>query len=85
MDIKIEIATELDNWIVLHSNGLDPYLVEQLKNIVTILKKECIIYNNIDVQVLQKNAQAFYKEFAKRHNYNIKEVFSQDLADWILS
>jgi len=83
--IKDRYATDLSNWIVLNSKGLDPYLVEQLKNIVTILKKECIIYNNIDIQVLQKNAQAFYKEFAKRHNYNIKEVFSQDLADWILS
>ena len=52
---------------------------------MTILRKECIIYDNIDIHVLQKNAQEFYKEFARRHNYKLTEVFSQQLADWILS
>jgi len=83
--IKNNYAKELDEWITVNNTDIDPYLVEQLKNIVTILRKECIIYNNIDIHVLQKNAQEFYKEFARRHNYKLTEVFSQQLADWILS
>lgn len=83
--IKNIYATEINNWINKNLNELDKFLVEQLKNIVTVLKKECTMYNNIDILVLQKNAQAFYKEFARRHNYNINDVFSQPLADWILS
>jgi spore germination protein YaaH len=64
---------------------INSFLTEQLKNIVTILKNECIMYNNIDINTLQKNAQAFYTEFARRHNHNVRKVFSPQLANWILN
>ena len=42
--IKNNYAKELDEWITVNNTDIDPFLDEQLKNIVTILRKECIIY-----------------------------------------
>ena len=83
--LKIQYAYELDDWITKNEDKINSFLTEQLKNIVTILKNECIIYNNIDINTLQKNAQAFYTEFARRHNHNVRKVFSPQLANWILN
>jgi len=61
------------------------HLEEKVKNLVTILKDECTIYNNVDINVLRTSNKEFYKQYAKRHQFEIDKIFSQPMAEWLLN
>lgn len=86
-NLKKHYGQILDLWISSNPQGskTSPHLSEQIKNIVTILNDDCIIYNNVDVDVLRTSAKQFYKEYAVRHKHSIKDIFSSEMSDWILN
>ena len=83
--LKIKYKTELTNWIEKNSNLISSDLIEQIKNVIITLDTNIDIYENIDINLLQQDAKVFYKEFAKRHNFNLDLIFSRELCDWINS
>jgi len=86
--LKVKYKKELSGWLL--NNNEDMYKVsihleEKVKNLVTILKDECTIYNNVDINVLRTSNKEFYKQYAKRHQFEIDKIFSQPMAEWLLN
>jgi organic radical activating enzyme len=84
-ELKEFYALEISKWLSDNEDKLAQFTVEQVKNIVTVLKNESIIFNNIDISVLQQSARAFYIEYARRNSFNIKEIYREQIANWILN
>ena len=85
MELKLSYSTALTTWLTDNEQYISNQLNEQVKNIVTILKDDCIIYNDTDITILRNSAKTFYREYAIRHSHNIRNIFSTLMADWILN
>ena len=83
--LKDFYASEIDAWILANEHNISQFSIEQVKNVVTVLKNDSIMFNNIDVDTLQKSAKVFYKEYARRNSFDIYKIFRKSLADWILN
>jgi MoaA/NifB/PqqE/SkfB family radical SAM enzyme len=81
--LKIKYKKEITQWLENNSNLIQSSLLEQIKNIIIVLDPTIDTYENIDVNLLQQDAKVFYKEFAKRHKFNLDLIFSRELCDWI--
>ena len=75
----------LEIWLEENKKDLAEPLVEQIKNIMTIIKDDCIIYDNVNINVLQQSFKEFYKQYAIRRQHQIRNVFSEEMSSWILN
>jgi len=82
-ELKIKYKLDIEQWIEKNADNIHSILVEQIKNVITVLNPMIDTYENIDINLLQQDAKVFYKEYAKRHNFNLNLIFSQQLCDWI--
>jgi organic radical activating enzyme len=77
--------TQLDDWIEANKSNIDNSTIEQLKNICYILNNHDKIYDDISIELLQLDAKEFYKQYAYRNKFDIKDIFSKELATWLLN
>lgn len=77
LNLKDIYRKELIDWI--NVNTLPEQTTEQVKNIIISLG------SSDSPEVLQKSCKTFYKEYAKRHNFSIEEIFSKELSNWIIN
>lgn len=75
--LKIQYKNELTDWLA--NNSIHDQAVEQIKNIIVSLE------SSDSSDLLQNSFKTYYKEYARRHNFNIVEIFSKELTSWIIN
>jgi hypothetical protein len=82
----LKLLFQIEEWIDQNREYFNTAIFNVgLENIVTILKDECTIYDNVGIETLQQSAKEYYKQYADRHKHNIRNTFSEPLANWILN
>jgi MoaA/NifB/PqqE/SkfB family radical SAM enzyme len=66
-------------------NQVDEKLSAQIQSVMYMLRNDYTAFDNVPIRILQHSAQNFYKEYARRHRFDIRQTFSPMLADWLLS
>lgn len=85
-ELKKIYLIQIEEWIDQNREYFNTAIFNVgLENIVTILKDECTIYDNVGIETLQQSAKEYYKQYADRHKHNIRNTFSEPLANWILN
>lgn len=85
-DLKKMYLNQIEKWIEQNKDYFETAIFNVgLENIVTILKNDCTMYDNTDVQILRQSAKEFYKQYAERHKHDIRSTFSEPMANWILN
>jgi organic radical activating enzyme len=82
-ELKLMYKQNLSEWLDKNKHLISKSLQEQIKNVIIILDLNEDKFDNVDIDILQKNAKIYYKEYAKRHKFNIKEIFSSQLVNWL--
>ena len=60
-------------------------LKAQIQSVIYILRDDYSQFDNVPILILQHSARNFYKEYARRHGFDIGQTFSPMLAEWLLS
>ena len=83
-NLKKLYLAQLENWIKENKEYYKTAIFNVgIDNILNILREETTEFNNIIVDILQQSAKEFYKEYARRHNFDMKLIFSKEWIEWI--
>lgn len=81
--LKSKYKDDLAKWLDLNINKINrPGTLQQLYNIYNSLSLTTI---DCDIKIAQNSAKEFYQQYATRHNFNIEQIFSKELSNWILT
>lgn len=82
-NLKLKYHQNISNWLTTNSSKLSDSLRSQIENILVVLNEKYDKFDNVSISVLQLSAKEYYKQYAQRHQFSIKDIFSKELYDWI--
>jgi molybdenum cofactor biosynthesis enzyme MoaA len=66
-------------------NQVDQRLSTEIQSVIYMLRKDHATFDNVPIRILEHSARNFYREYARRHGFDIRQTFSPALADWLLA
>lgn len=84
-EIRENYRKNLLSWLDINSDNISDHLRSQINNIIVVLEQDEKKIDNVEISVLQSSAREYYKQYAQRHGFDMQQIFSKELNEWIFN